>query len=494
MNEKAWKVSTVSILTSLNKSPTVDGVLVEDLKYTVLDDKEVSYHSAQDLAELHSINEKLAPKDFVAYRPERLALHETIVAVSTSLQLEDETEMQSTCKAIYKEVMKDLDSLNLDQIRANYESNVSELVERFLSGEDISSEPNGAKVAEICNQVVSSGAVFGNYKDGFTQKKAMITRATDVLYTEESNRLIRPLVARKIEENTTVKQLEIPAPSDRLTLMVAGGQASGKGSSVARLQEAAKKDNLKWSNFVKINTDSYKSLLLKPDSVKPELFSQLAQEEASVIHLKVQNRLIEKANHQQAPHAFIDQVFVGKDKIEYGLMKEGKVKGIIVSTDVGDAVERSYSRGAQEGRYENTQGILRCHKLMAQQVPTTLSNFVGQDVEFLLVDNNVAKGEQAENVMSVNLKTKELSIYSEINLERFAHKGKINEKATTRDNLYLESRSINHGEYMKPLIEKDCVIIESKRVSDNPNQYELSCIQKEQESQVEDVQYSNVPK
>ena len=106
---KAWEVSTVTILSSLNKQPTINGVLISDLKYTILDSEYISYHDAPELAELHQINPNRPPKDFVAFRPERLAWHETIVAVSTQIIIENEQDMHVKCMALYEDVIGELD-------------------------------------------------------------------------------------------------------------------------------------------------------------------------------------------------------------------------------------------------------------------------------------------------------------------------------------------------------------------------------------------------
>ena len=103
--------------------------------------------------------------------------------------------------------------------------------------------------------------------------------------------------------------------------MVNGGPASGKGTSVANIMASAADVGIDWKNVAKINTDSYKPLLLEPGSVKPELYSQLAQEEAATVDQLIQKRLIIRAENKQAPHTYIDQVFPGTDKFRYGLIQ-----------------------------------------------------------------------------------------------------------------------------------------------------------------------------
>ncbi len=471
MSTPAWSVSTLNILSALNKMPVVDGVPLTDLKYTVLDDEKVVYRGVEELAELHLIDPKKPPKEYASFRPERLALHETIVALSTQIKLTDEMDMQAKTKVVYNSVRADLSSLNLDKLRDDTEDKVAKLVTDYLEGVDIGASGDAVKIKSICDQVHDLPVeAFGQFKKGYTPKDAMIARATDVLFTEVAKTQIAALVDSKIKANHTLEPFDIPSADERITYMVSGGQASGKGSSVAALQKWAETDHVGWGNIAKINTDSYKSLLLEPGSVKPEYYSQLAQEEASMMSQQINNRLNQMALLGQAPHIFIDQVFVGPTQIELGLLNGGKVKGIIVSTDVADAVERSYARGkadGEKGRFENTEGILRCHKMMTQQVPSTLSKFMGENVQFSLFDNNVPQGTQPIEVADIDLLKKTIVVHSNPSLERFSQKGKINEKATSAGDLYSgvgDSAEV----YLQPLvINGGCHVDHGPVVDDN---------------------------
>ena len=154
----------------------------------------------------------------------------------------------------------------------------------------------------------------------------------------------------------------------------------------------------------------------------------------------------------RAPHTFIDQVYAGKDKIEYGLINGGKVRGTIVSTDTEDALIRSYGRGVKDGdkgRYESTHVLLRLHKSMTEQTPTTLSEFSGQDVQFLFVDNNVPEDQPSQKFMAVDMKSQDVVIYSQEKLDRFALKTSINIDAKSSSDLYHHAR--HEPAYLAPL-------------------------------------------
>lgn len=424
------------------------------------------------MAELHSIEEKTLPKEYVSYKPERLALHEIIVAVSTTLQLEDEQDLQKVCEAIYAEVVKDL---KLDELRTDCGQDVRVQMDDYLRTKNTEHIAN-AQTRGICEQVQASerrGVEYGQYtetskgkKDGWTAEQVMVERSTDILYTERATELIKPLVAEKLAKYATEQgydTLTIPKQSERLTLMIAGGAASGKGSSVARLQEFVEGEGIRWSNIVKMNMDSYKPLLIKPDAqnpVKPELFSQLAQQEASVIHQKIDNLLLKMEQNGIAPHVFVDRIWLTKEKSEYGLMNGGKVRAIVVSTDVEDAINRSYQRGKEIGRYEHTEGLLRGHGGVSRQLSDALGPFLGQDFILVIIDNNVPKGQQGQDVMLIDLQNKVIEIYSSENLQKFVNKVQINEKAKSKAELYSATEhNANAEAYMQKFIDKGFTVL-----------------------------------
>ncbi|MGV3739947.1 MAG: hypothetical protein ACO1N3_01475 [Gammaproteobacteria bacterium] len=473
MQDRKWNLSTVNMLQALTKVPTVDRIPVSDLQYTVLDTN-IVYRDALELAELHAINPKKPPKDYVAYRPERLALHEVIVAASTQLQLSNDAHMQYAVRTIHNQTLEALQSLDLDTRRVHMQIECEDLVQQYIAGEDIRTTEKGKKIHAICKEIQDSRAIFGEYLEHYTEKNAMVARATDILFTEMIEPEIRTLVQSQINTFSATKFPRLVAPdhNKRHTFMINGGPASGKGSSVERLKINAEEQGISWDNVVKVNTDSYKSLLLEPGTVKPELYSQLAQEEAATVHQKIQQRLISMAKNRQAPHVFFDQVFPGIDKIDYGLLEGGCVRGIVVSTDVEDAISRSYARGLEDGvagRYESSESILRLHKLSTEQLPVNLSKFVGEDVQFSLVDNNVPKDSQAEEFMVMDLQTGKIEISDPVKAERFIKKTSININAKSEQELYNGAIMSTYS-YCKPLVDArvDITVVAKKSSATEP--------------------------
>ncbi len=182
------------MIQALTKQPTVDNILLEDLHYTVLDYNWVFYRDSMELAELHEIDERIPPKEYVAYRPERMILHESIAAVSTQLQLSDEKEMQKTVSEISDAALDELKTFSLEIQRVSLQIHCDDLITRYLAGEDIRAEEDGKKIIEICDKIKSCPAKFGQYITGYTAKHAMLARSTDILFAEKTQVIIASLV------------------------------------------------------------------------------------------------------------------------------------------------------------------------------------------------------------------------------------------------------------------------------------------------------------
>ena len=288
---EAWHVSTVNILTKLKQNPPLPPTLnTEDLNYTVLDPRH-TYRDAQELAELHSCDPSQLVNSYVAFRPERLALHESIVGVMTTVQLENEEEMQDAVKRIHETVLQEAVISDLHRTREQIKIKVTKDVTDYLSNPDGIFDPVvGASCLAVKNR--PNEYTFGQYKTGYSERDAMIALATDRLFATEATRQLKASIQRIIESDPSLELIAPPSPTQRLTLMVTGGISSGKGSSVATMKLSADSAGITWKNIAKVNGDSLKPLLLDPREVKPELFSQLAQEEASVLtKIKIKGEL-----------------------------------------------------------------------------------------------------------------------------------------------------------------------------------------------------------
>jgi hypothetical protein len=138
---------------------------------------------------------------------------------------------------------------------------------------------------------------------------------------------------------------------------------------------------------------------------------------------------------------------------------DGKgVAAIVVSTKVEDAIERSFDRGLKEennkGRFEHTIGVLNGHRGVATSFINDIFNYVGKNLDVLILDNNVEFGKQPIKVMEINLQRKEYHIHDEQRLKDFIKKTTINIQAADRNSVYVLDSHVLTEEIYEEFIEK----------------------------------------
>jgi len=464
--QDAWNISTISILSRLKVDhPAPTHVNVSDLKYTILDNDHV-FRNAQELAELWSCDTSKLPNSYVAFRPARLALHESIVGVVTTVQVEDEDEMRAVVERVHKAVLNDPAFLALEGMRKEIQSNVEKSVDAFLSNPFNPQSSDNTRIVKCCTDVHNrtNDYVFGRFQAGYTERDAMIALATDQLFAKDASNLIKKMVTATIENDASIELITVPEQSKRTTLLVTGGISSGKGSSVATIKNSAEQAGLAWRDLVKVNGDSLKPLFLSPGSqhIKPELYSQLTQEEASILtKIKIKGALREMVNERRAPHMFFDQTRI-EDDAKWGVENEGQVIGLIVSTDVESAILRAAERGKVTNRYEATQNIINNHKAVAEELFTALGPLKGKNAEFTVVDNNGSQHSIPVSVMKLDAKNGAIEILDDAKLEKFTRKCNINPSATSVESLYVGTKT--NETYIKDLKEKSNYTVASLRI------------------------------
>ena len=242
-------------------------------------------------------------------------------------------------------------------------------------------------------------------------------------------------------------KLKIPELKDRLTFMVVGGQASGKSGAVEDFKNEVSDWDNDWNDVVFVNTDRYKPLLLDyAEKQHGYLWSQYTQPEASLIHQKIFSELQKLANERKAPHVLFDQVYLGHDKLRFSQIEGGWARVTLVSTDVDEAMKRSFKRGEDEKikedatvtilripRYEEAGGILKGHKGMWMDFGKTLSEFVGGNIQVSIYDNN----KKLDEIGSLDMKRKPpIKIVNKENFLRLNKKSRIDSGAKNEDDMY----------------------------------------------------------
>ncbi len=458
LKAKAWSIPTVS-LSQAFFAPTADSlpsaIPVKNLRYTIIDRNNV-YYSAKELAELARATGSKSPASLVAYRPDRIALHQALIFTISHIQLSaDGSDLASKMKVVYEHMQADLKALipAFDQER-------NDLMTKAASGDTTCIEAELEAIEGKLNPDAKMGAFISDY----TLKRAAITLAVDAYMQRKINAAMQTL-AEQIGHvlcagsgHPDMVAVAIPAPAERTTLMVAGGIASGKGRSVFKLLvDVRDTKGIEPKNIVMVNGDALKPILLKPGSVDPGLYSQLCTDEATHVKALLFNRLGKMAEAGVAPHALIDQTGLKREQLAYALTGGGSIEATFVSTDVRTAVERSYLRGiadGERGRYENTGLILLNHKAKAAALPNALVSLVGENARVVVVDNNVVKGEDPTPIMEFDARANKITVLNEDKFMAFISKVAINTKATRPAEVMDPDQPVPLiAEYLQPIID-----------------------------------------
>ena len=266
-------------------------------------------------------------------------------------------------------------------------------------------------------------------------------------YNDKVRKSISKYVKFQIFSYINLKNINRRIAADlgnRNTLFVAGGPGSGKARSVDMLlEDICQKNQLQKNNFVIINTDSYKNLLMETP-LTPTLmlaYSQLVQQEAAFIR-----RMALSLSRENNMHVLIDQVFMGEDILNDHT--KGPVYGTVVSTKVENALKRTIPRGINSGRFEDTIGILKNHKNMAiESIEITkklLCSDLYQRIIIQFIDNNCDTDAIPTTFMKIDFETKKVDILEMHHLRRFLKKKFIDVPINTPSSSFLEHPYINN--------------------------------------------------
>jgi len=469
----AWSVPVVNIMDLIrgnleqnNKAITLSSgkaIQPADLKFTILDDKNVAYRSPQEIAELCTATNSPFPSALIAYRPVKVALHTAITLVSTRVQLipedkgkkpelDHEPDMDRNVEMVIKHAWDDIQksAAELDKERVEIQSRVAAIYDSPDSHK-FDNDRDQAILSEITKIRASVEKVktLGNYKEGYNNRDAVIALVTDNLYKQIAAQTMSEIVNRHINiliDKQELLALEIPDPDKRVTFIVAGGQASGKSTSVQEYRDIADKEFNGWGNFYKGSTDALREICLKHGGeqrkdMEPELFEPLTTPQASHLnHNIIGGELKTLAQSGKCPNMFLEECLMRNDKIDIGLANGGKVRVTLVSAEATECVKRAYQRGLDTGRYIPAPHILNYHKLTADQLPDRLMQYSGKDLFIKIVDNNVPKGQNPTPIAEIDCASNTIRILDKQKFEKFIKKSAINPNASSFDDVYDENK------------------------------------------------------
>ncbi len=459
----------------------------------------------------------LAREDIVAFRPQRLAVHELLIRISANYAVSDgnqyqdlgfnfrnmaqtlldkyirpnmqevvdcyeilreqccwkiESELESTVFAplpaisrkktwwqkLSKSPVKPKQSID-PQIRE------SEILKNWqLQASKTGCEPLQQSVYFQLNRIVGSIMICHGRIRG--EKKMLAALVTSQVCNSYGSHLIGELIEPMIGTGAkTEGYSRLPTQSNPVIMNVKGSSAAGK-STLRPLQHQLVCDlDLRWEDFALISPDIWRKFLLDYDSLGDgyKYAGTCSGHELKIVDQKLDAYMADKGKNNAVPHLIIDRFrfdsFTEKSGREGSnlLTRFGaKVYLYYMITPPDATVERAWKRGLQVGRYKAVDDLLDHNVEAFTGMPRIFFTWAldkEKDVHYEFLDNSVKLGERPRTVAFGS--NGSLSILDADRLMDIDRFQKINVKAKSPEAVYPTGESMTAERNINFIV--DCI-------------------------------------
>jgi hypothetical protein len=418
---------------------------------------EHSFTSVEKAAELRDLTGLSLP-ELVAFRPERLALHELLIRVTADLSVSDGERIEDL-GINFREIVRGLLSRhvapNMDTIVARYAAlrgeiarvaaaeiarldplaatplpsprgwrallgpppppqsepspSAAQLVTKWEQAAHGDADPIRRSAFRALARVVSAllvrhGVLWGD-------RPLIAAVATDLACNDAGSDAIGRLIEPWLAQATAREGLVVlPAQSQPLVMNTKGPSASGK-SSLRPLQRRLAGDlGVRWSEFALVSPDIWRKQLLDYGSLGPhyKYGGAFTGDEIQIVDQKLDRYVARKAERGAITHLLIDRFrfdSFAADSDEAGsnlLTRFGRVVYLFfMITPPASLVERAWQRGLDVGRYKAVDDTL-AHAVEAYSgMPGLFFTWIDRAdkrVHFEFLDNSVTLGETPRTI------------------------------------------------------------------------------------------------
>jgi hypothetical protein len=245
----------------------------------------------------------------------------------------------------------------------------------------------------------------------------------------------------------------LPSQEKPVILNVKGASAAGKSTLRPLQKPLVEMLGLDWSDFALISPDIFRKYLLDYGSLDEatRYAGSLSGHEIEIVDLKLDAYMAAKAARGDMPHLLIDRFrfdsFSSPEDKDAGgrlLTRFGDIVYMyFMITPPADTVERAWSRGEQVGRYKAVDDLL-FHNIEAfSGMPDLFFTWAmreGKQVHYEFLDNSVSKGERPKTVaFGVNGELSIMDIGQMLNVDRYK---RVNVEAGSRDEVFLDGEAM----------------------------------------------------
>lgn len=397
----------------------------------------------------------LAPTEIVAFRPERLVLHELLVRVTANVSVPDGVKIEDlgiSFRAITRVLLERHVEPRMPAIVAAYDGvhrSLAAIIELELAalyapaaapvparapglfarlfgksaaavaqraapdghacvaqwevraratGDPIERAALRALARTVAALLVRHGSLWGD--------RAVVARlATDLAANEAGSDAIGALVEPLVAQGAPAEGYALLPPQHQLVVMNTKGPSAAGKSTMRPLQKAlAGRIGVRWADFALISPDIWRKQLLDYGSLGPayKYAGAFTGEELAIVDRKLDRYMARKAGRGQMPHLLIDRFrfdSFAPDSDEAGsnlLTRFGQIVYLFfLVTPPAALVERAWNRGLDVGRYKAVDDTL-AHAVEAYAgMPQLFFTWVARTdkrVHFEFLDNTVARG------------------------------------------------------------------------------------------------------
>ncbi len=387
--------------------------------------------SAEELAGLTG----LPPSEVVAFRPQRLALHELLIRVMADFAVPDGSrigDLGINFRRIVSRILTGYLAPHMDAITQAFEDARRRAAETIdaafssLAGERGRPSWGPAQITE-CERRADAAAgdsrvalralarilagLFTTHGSAWGSRELILRlaqeRALNVIGSDAVGAAIEPY----LKQAAHAEGYGLLPPQDcPIVINTKGASASGK-SSLRPLQKRLAGDiGVRWSDFALISPDIWRKQLLDYASLGPayKYAGALTAEELQIVDRKLDRYMARKHAQGKMSHLLIDRFrfdSFAPDSDEEGsnlLTRFGQVAYLFfVITPPEQLVERAWKRGLEFGRYKSVDDTL-AHAVEAYTgIPNVFFTWVRRSdkrIQFEFLDNTVALGERPRTV------------------------------------------------------------------------------------------------
>lgn len=441
--------------------------------------------TSEQIKQEYEQNAKAVGEYMLCLSPERLALHETIVAMSLNLKFSSEDDFVEKFHKIYKEAVlpkikdkenyfarmsvlrrksveqsasmffENKDNPEIQHINdfkyydsrftrnlERYNQRISELNEQFKQNRPTRKERDEMK------QLTKIVTFMNENKE-----RIIVDLVANAENLKENKRLVETIISGKdgVFDSHYIDQFDKLTQRDkdtRQSFLIVGGAASGKGS----VTNAVKNEQPDKNDLLEINPDLYKKLLLPFEEVKDniEFHGSLTHAESSIVFDNIADRWQKMAENNKAPNILMDVARAGNWQLSVLGAGDTKISANTPMLPILTALERSYKRGEQTGRFMPTKELIQGHK---EQVSLN-KNAMKRGVDYRFYNTNVKFGEPTPLVANFDAKQAKMTIYDMGVMWDYFSKSQLNPDARSAEDLSFASPKttakeiIEHTDFM----------------------------------------------